>query len=54
MTIRETELRFTIAPSLYDGGWRANDIEGLKECYDFSEEEAKIVAEEMARIEGDE
>lgn len=36
---------------LYDGGWRADDYEELKNEYGFTDEEAKQVCEQLALIE---
>lgn len=51
MTIKEMELRYTTAPALYDGGWRAEDRDEMKHEYDFSDKELDIICEELEKIE---
>lgn len=51
MAIKEMELRYQTAPSLYDGGWRAEDRDEMKDCYDLSDEELDIICEELENIE---
>lgn len=36
-----------IASALYDGGWRAEDIETLKVEYGFTDEDAEAVCEKL-------
>lgn len=36
---------------LYDGGWRSDDYEELKAEYGFTDEEVKLVCEQLALIE---
>ena len=50
MTTREIELRSTIAPSLFDGGWREEDAETMKDCYGFSDDEIRIILEEFSKM----
>lgn len=51
MTTKEMELRYTTAPALYDGGWRAKDRNDMKDCYDLYDEELDIICEELEKIE---
>ncbi len=39
-----------IACALYDGGWRSTDLDELRQEYDFTADEADMVAEELAGI----
>lgn len=41
------------AASLYDGGWRAADIDQLMLEYDLTAEEAEQLAEELMEMEQD-
>lgn len=36
---------------LYDGGWRSGDYEELKQEYGFTDDETKLVCEQLALIE---
>lgn len=51
MTIKEMELRYNAAPSLYDGGWRAEDRDDMRDYYHLSDEELDIICEELENIE---
>lgn len=51
MNIKEMELRYQVAPSLYDGGWRAEDRDEMKHEYDLSDEELDIICEALENIE---
>ena len=51
MTIKEMELRYNAAPALYDGGWRAEDRDELKDCYDLTDEELGIICDALENIE---
>ena len=44
------EYRHTIAPSLYDGGWRPKDRDLMMKAYDLCDEAADIIIDEMTYI----
>ena len=39
------------ASALYDGGWRSTDMEELKEVYNLTEEEAKLLCVALRTLE---
>lgn len=41
------------AESLYDGGWRSTDKLELMQVYDFDEEHAETICEELEEIENE-
>lgn len=41
----------SIAASLYEGGWRAEDKEALMQEYEMSEENAEIICEQLREYE---
>lgn len=48
--MQRMEYRHTIAPSLYDGGWRPKDRDQMMKEYDLCDEAADIIIDEMTDI----
>lgn len=46
-----TNNQYSVA-TLYDGGWRAEDKEQLKQEYSLTDEEAEEIVKELEKIEG--
>lgn len=42
----------SIAASLYDGGWRAEDLDDIAREYDFSQVDAAKICEYLADMQG--